>query len=66
MTDPRRSLVSLQNREDFTRRHVGPGADEIAAMLDAVGYETLQALTDKAVPKAIRSDAPLALPDALT
>jgi glycine dehydrogenase len=66
MTDPRRSLVSLQNREDFTRRHVGPGAAEIAAMLRAVGYETLEALTEKAVPHAIRSNVPLALPDALT
>jgi len=66
MTDPRRSLVSLENREDFTRRHIGPGAPEIAQMLDAVGTETLEALTQKAVPKAIRSDAPLALPEVLT
>ena len=54
MTDLRRSLVSLQNRGDFTRRHIGPGAPEIAQMLEAVGYDTLEALTEKAVPKAIR------------
>jgi len=66
MTDPRRSLVSLENREDFTRRHIGPGAAEIADMLEAVGADTLDALIDKAVPRAIRSDGPLALPRALT
>jgi glycine cleavage system P protein (glycine dehydrogenase) len=66
MNDPRRSLVSLENRADFTRRHIGPGADEINQMLEAVGFETLEALTEKAVPKAIRSDGPLALPRALT
>ena len=66
MTEPRRSLVSLENREDFTRRHLGPGTPEIAQMLDAIGYDTLEALTQKAVPKSIRTDAPLALPGALT
>jgi len=45
----------------FADRHIGPDAAARAAMLAELGYPTLAALTDAAVPAAIRSGS-LALP----
>ncbi len=47
---------------DFVRRHLGPGDREISEMLEALGLESLDALVDAAVPRAIRSGTPLDLP----
>jgi len=38
----------------FVRRHIGPGEDEIREMLDTLGYESLDALVDTAIPETIR------------
>ncbi|HJQ07214.1 MAG TPA: aminomethyl-transferring glycine dehydrogenase [Nocardioides sp.] len=46
----------------FLNRHLGPDDQQVAAMLDRLGYDSLQALMEAAVPKAIRTDAPLDLP----
>ncbi|PZX19734.1 glycine dehydrogenase [Palleronia aestuarii] len=52
---------------DFAnRRHIGPSPDEMAAMLRAVGVESLDALIDETVPGAIRQDAPLDFGPALS
>ena len=50
----------------FADRHLGPRGREVRTMLDTLGYDTLDALVDAAVPKAIRSDRPLDLPAART
>ncbi|MEZ0225801.1 MAG: aminomethyl-transferring glycine dehydrogenase, partial [Alphaproteobacteria bacterium] len=47
------ALSDLEQRTDFIRRHIGPGEDEIAAMLRAVGAASLDDLTAKSVPAAI-------------
>ena len=39
---------------EFVSRHVGPGEKDIAAMLETVGRPDLDALTDAAIPRAIR------------
>ncbi len=45
---------------DFAnRRHIGPSQEEMAAMLETVGAESLTALIDDTVPAAIRQHAPL-------
>jgi glycine dehydrogenase len=49
----------------FADRHIGPRADEIASMLASVGYSSLDALTDAAVPGSIRMLGALDLPPAL-
>ena len=49
---------------DFARRHIGPNNDETAEMLRAVGFENLDALIDATVPKNIRLDRELKLPEA--
>ena len=48
--------------EDFSDRHIGPRAGEFSRMLDVLGYESLDALVDAAVPQSIRTATPLDLP----
>src|SRR3979490_1533994 len=50
--------------DDFSRRHIGPNENETAEMLQAVGFENLGALIDATVPKNIRLDRELNLPEA--
>ncbi len=55
-------LTSLQDRDAFVRRHIGPDAAQIAAMLDFLGYKSLDQLVSATVPAAIALRQPLALP----
>src|SRR6266571_2027577 len=48
----------------FARRHIGPSEEEMREMLRDVGFENLDALIDAAVPKNIRLDRELNLPEA--
>jgi glycine dehydrogenase len=48
----------------FVERHVGPGPDERATMLAALGLDDVGDLLDEAVPAAIRDETPLRLPAA--
>ncbi|MCW1918447.1 aminomethyl-transferring glycine dehydrogenase [Rhodobacter sp. KR11] len=48
------------NPYDFAnRRHIGPSPEEMAAMLQAVGAASLEALIDETVPGSIRQAIPL-------
>ena len=49
---------------EFAQRHIGPSADEQRQMLTAVGYSSLDELTEAALP-ASASAPPLDLPPAL-
>jgi glycine dehydrogenase len=59
-------LSELERRDEFADRHVGPSADEIAAMLGTLGLGSLEELVGRAVPASIRTGRPLALPQALS
>jgi glycine dehydrogenase len=48
----------------FARRHIGPNEEEVCAMLREVGFESLDTLVEAAVPKNIRLDRELNLPEA--
>ncbi len=50
----------------FVDRHIGPDAGQQADMFRVLGFESLDELTDAAVPPAIRSSEPLDLPKALS
>src|SRR5438874_9792126 len=50
--------------DSFARRHIGPSEDEVRDMLREVAFENLDALIDAAVPKNIRLDRQLNLPEA--
>ena len=52
-------LQDLDIFNGFIRRHVGPGAEDEAAMLAALGMENLDELLDKVVPESIRRRKPL-------
>jgi len=47
--------------EPFQSRHIGPDAEETAAMVKAVGASSLDALIDEAIPARIRLPKPLNL-----
>ena len=66
MSDQRPVIRSdaLEPFEDFVRRHVGPSEEEQSGMLKVLGYETLDALIDAAVPGSVRSLDALDLPPA--
>src|SRR5262245_22881041 len=61
---PGTSLAPAWEQDRFADRHVGPDAAEVAAMLRVLGQPTLDALVAAAVPPAIRTKRPLALPAA--
>ena len=56
----------LEPFEDFLHRHVGTSDDEQAVMLKELGFESLDALIDAAVPGSVRSLDALHLPPAAT
>jgi glycine dehydrogenase len=47
--------------EDFADRHLGPDDRDVATMLGVVGFESLDALVDATVPRAIRAEGPIGL-----
>ena len=60
------SLTALEQADAFVGRHIGPRDEDVATMLDAVGYESLDALMDAAVPASIRAEIPADFPESRT
>ncbi|HLZ44215.1 MAG TPA: aminomethyl-transferring glycine dehydrogenase [Gemmatimonadales bacterium] len=56
----------ISEREQFHNRHIGPSADDQAAMLGVLGYESLDAFIEAVVPADIRMRGPLRIPEART
>ncbi len=50
----------------FAARHIGPSEDEIAIMLKGLGVASLAELVARTVPAGIRSQAPMAIPPAVS
>jgi glycine dehydrogenase len=59
-------LTSVAESAPFVERHIGPRDDEIQKMLQTVGFDSLDALIEMAVPEAIRNLDALDLPPAVT
>ncbi|MBC3766393.1 aminomethyl-transferring glycine dehydrogenase [Neptunicella marina] len=51
---PHSTLSQLEQKQDFIRRHIGPGAEETAQMLETVGASSLDDLIEQTVPASIR------------
>ena len=51
----------LAPSDTFLRRHLGPSESDIAEMLAFLGLDSLDALTDAALPKDIRHEGGLEL-----
>src|SRR5258705_6756756 len=60
------SAASLSDVSSFVPRHIGPGPAEVQAMLELLGYDSLDAMIDAAVPRRIRLTKPLAIHAGLT
>ena len=58
--------MTVYDLSNFGHRHLGPRESGVAEMLDALGYDSLDALTTAAMPENIVQKEPLVLPDALT
>ncbi len=56
------SGVALEPPAAFATRHIGPDPADTAAMLQVIGLGSLDELTARTVPAAIRLKQPLALP----
>ncbi len=52
----------LDFADGFIDRHIGPSHDEIEAMLQTLGFDSLDALSDATVPSDIRLDRELDIP----
>ena len=65
MTEPV-TLAELETRGDFIRRHIGPDREQLAAMVAALGLESLEQIVQRAVPDTIVSRTPLALTDTIS
>ena len=50
----------------FTKRHIGPNANETSEMLATIGAKSLQELIEKTVPSSIRLKEPMQIPAALS
>ncbi len=50
----------------FARRHIGPGRDELGAMLGVIGAGSLDELIDETVPSSIRLKRQLSLPPGIS
>jgi len=55
-------LNDLENSGEFVGRHIGPSRADIEAMLEVIGFKSLDEMIDKGVPGPIRSDQPLTAP----
>ncbi|HVE13130.1 MAG TPA: aminomethyl-transferring glycine dehydrogenase [Elusimicrobiota bacterium] len=60
-TRPSDAELSLDHPDRFADRHIGPSTGEVGAMLGTLGYPSLAALIDAAVPASIRARKPLSV-----
>jgi glycine dehydrogenase len=53
--------MTAADAASFVPRHIGPTTDDVPAMLELLGYDSLDALIDATVPPGIRMAKPLAI-----
>jgi glycine dehydrogenase len=56
-----RQEMTAADAASFVPRHIGPTTDDVLAMVDLLGYDSLDALIDATVPSGIRMAKPLAI-----
>src|SRR6266487_3324331 len=54
----------MDHPDVFVERHIGPGPEDAGAMLETLGYPSLDAFIDAVVPANIRLPRPLGIPAA--
>ncbi|MGY4535559.1 glycine dehydrogenase [Pseudomonas sp. TE3786] len=58
--------ISLDTRNEFIARHIGPRERDIAAMLQQLGYDSLEAMSASVIPDSIKGTSVLNLPEGLS
>ncbi|HEY4303902.1 MAG TPA: aminomethyl-transferring glycine dehydrogenase [Gemmatimonadaceae bacterium] len=58
--------MSADEAVSFVPRHIGPSPADVGAMLELLGYDSLDALIDATVPAGIRLKRPLAIHASMT
>ncbi len=58
--------ISLAHPDRFAHRHLGPSEEDVQAMLDTLGLDSLDELIGQTIPASIRMGEALDLPAALT
>ena len=56
----------IARESGFTRRHLGPGPRDVRAMLEELGYGSLDELVADTVPESIRLERELELPEGIS
>lgn len=64
MIQKRAAFADLQQHTAFVERHIGPDQADQTAMLAALGFESMEAMTEAIVPAAILSHERLDTVDA--
>lgn len=61
------AMSSVTQRSDqFVKRHIGPRPDDVKAMLETIGANSLDQLIDETVPANIRTERELDLPEGMS
>jgi glycine dehydrogenase len=55
------STKNITWTDDFSRRHIGPGDEDVAEMLPVIGVSSLDELMDQTIPQSIRFRQPLGI-----
>lgn len=58
--------ISLTDYHTFSMRHIGPNEKEKKEMLSTLKLDSTRALIDQTIPKAIRAEKPISLPNPQT
>lgn len=58
--------MNLNSTEKFTKRHIGPNAEETKKMLETIGAESLEQLIEQTVPASIRMENELEIPEGIS
>ena len=58
--------IDLRKDNDFESRHIGPDTDDVKAMLETIGDDTLESFINNVVPPSIRTRTPLGLSSPLS
>ncbi|MDE2334720.1 MAG: aminomethyl-transferring glycine dehydrogenase [Rhodospirillales bacterium] len=66
MMDARAEFAALGADGHFALRHIGPSEAEVSAMLQGLGVASLEEMVAHTVPAGIRSQAPMAIPPAVS
>ena len=63
---PMKKVDLLQATDRYVNRHLGPQAEDVQQMLSELGIDSLEDLVDLAVPKVIRMEGKLDLPEPMS